>query len=757
MLETVSGSGGISVVAATGTNQAVINGKAIYRVSVTGFGEEMIITDGTAPGTSIVDINPGSAGSSFQIALSYNKDEPNEGILNGWLYFAATTAATGSELFRTNGTIVELFKDVRVGALAGLPSGFNIVSVQDEGVLFFMANDGLGNQVWKTNGLNGNSPNTVQLTTSADFIVVTAIGKLSPSEAKIIVIANATTTGVEPFLLDATSPTPVITLLADLTIGTLSSSYSAGSLSYRCGKAIWWGSATVGGVSTGTELFVSDGTPVGTKILKDIWPGTGSSLSSATAWLDEYEGRCIFIADHYLYSVEPWITDGTPEGTQLLRDFNTISLSAKIAYADSSFFYEKATLETGTDLWKTSGAPGDPGTLVKDLEPTNPFKFGSPFIGSYWKVAGDKLFFMATETATGSELWVSNGTDAGTFIPKEGNVGTANGVETSTTLFEALDNVVIYRGISGGTTNTEPWVSDGTTIGTFQLMDINTGNNGSAPQQGKRVGAYVYFLATTATGPSIWRTQGTVGTTEMVFSIANPLTITSYEVSDSGNIIYAGSSAAAGSEAYWVAAGTSTPVLLKDINPGSGSSTPSGFMFVSNNRAIFTANDSAATPTHLWTTNGTPAGTEALYQPSPVSGSSVALQVRGVVGGKACFFLSGTGIAEGGELWITDGTTLGTSVVDANPGPGSSQVLSFAVVNNKAYFKYRTDGDYYLWETDGTVLGTKKTADMAKTTNGSSFGTQITSTLSTKSWEYVNNRIYFWDLTEDNMQTLINY
>ena len=75
----------------------------------------------------------------------------------------------------------------------------------------------------------------------------------------------------------------------------------------------------------------------------------------------------------------------------------------------------------------------------------------------------------------------------------------------------------------------------------------------------------------------------------------------------------------------------------------------------------------------------------------------------------------------GNELWISDGTSSGTSLLkDINPGNGASNVDNFVVFNSKAYFTANdgTNGRE-LWVTDGTVSGTQMVLDIYSGSTGS--------------------------------------
>jgi ELWxxDGT repeat protein len=90
------------------------------------------------------------------------------------------------------------------------------------------------------------------------------------------------------------------------------------------------------------------------------------------------------------------------------------------------------------------------------------------------------------------------------------------------------------------------------------------------------------------------------------------------------------------------------------------------------------------------------------YQPGPV----VAYNGLG--------YFAATSVVNGRELWRTDGTPAGTSLVrDINPGTGSSSPTNFVVSNGLLFFT-ADDGTHgvEVWKTDGTATGTRMVADL---------------------------------------------
>ncbi len=71
--------------------------------------------------------------------------------------------------------------------------------------------------------------------------------------------------------------------------------------------------------ASGRELWRSDGTPEGTALVRDVLPGPGSASPSC---LVEADGSLLFVADDGRHGDELWRSDGTEAGTELARDIN---------------------------------------------------------------------------------------------------------------------------------------------------------------------------------------------------------------------------------------------------------------------------------------------------------------------------------------------------------------------------------------------------------------------------------------------------
>ncbi len=108
------------------------------------------------------------------------------------------------------------------------------------------------------------------------------------------------------------------------------------------------------GSETGTELWKTDGTPEGTILVKDIFEGNQSS--APIFLLADTENRGYFSAYTNETGHELWRTDGTEEGTQMLFDLYpgpiSSNPSAAIEIGEEIFFCASSSNELGQQIWK---------------------------------------------------------------------------------------------------------------------------------------------------------------------------------------------------------------------------------------------------------------------------------------------------------------------------------------------------------------------------------------------------------------------
>lgn len=282
-------------------------------------------------------------------------------------------------------------------------------------------------------------------------------------------------------------------------------------------------------------------------------------------------------------------------------------------------------------------------------------------------VVSGKLFFYGWGEDTGLELWVSDGTSQGTHIVKNINPGSSDGIFDYRTHFAIMDDRLFFCA-DDGNSGLELWVSDGTEAGTFMVKDINEGSGWGYPQYLTVIGNRIFFTASSqAEGSELWVTDGTTDGTRLVVD-ATP----GPESSDVNNIV------TFNNKIYFT---------VRTYNPFG----------ISGAQSIY----------DLWETDGTSTGSQVFL--NGVNGMHVFN--NHLFFGKA---IANTQPFSKFELYKTDGTLQGTTLVKAIEGGGSFQAPSYYLeVNGKLFFlcRYDVNGANYqdndLWVTDGTTDGTQ--------------------------------------------------
>lgn len=341
--------------------------------------------------------------------------------------------------------------------------------------------------------------------------------------------------------------------------------------------------------------------------------------------------------------------------------------------------------------------------LLKNINSTSPFASSSTIL--YTAFDTSKVIFISDDGIHGVELWITDGTEAGTTLLKDIEPSLAIGSNPSSFTFFKGKYYFLASTIAHGQ---EMWVTDGTTNGTKLFKDLLPGPQSGVPTNFTELNGKLYFTAQIVLNSfEMMVTDGTDTGTKMLIDIDGPgHSSTPFNYHKFNNKIYFyASTASTGKELYstdGTALGTS---LIKDINIGTGNSFPSGFIEL-NNKLLFKAND-GINGMELWSTDGTTAGTVLIKDINPGINESY---IGGFtfLNGKICF--TATDGVNGQELWSTDGTTAGTNMIkDIWPNVAGSVPSFFTPLNGKLYFTADSSVNVKtgIWETDGTNSGTK--------------------------------------------------
>lgn len=221
----------------------------------------------------------------------------------------------------------------------------------------------------------------------------------------------------------------------------------------------------------GNELWISDGSSNGTYMVKDLSPGqVGNNVNNSDpAYFTIYNDLVYFSATaNFVRGL--WVTDGTNAGTHEIKPY--INPGHFIVFENKLFFSAEDNIN-GRELWCSDGTAA--GThLLKNIHPlsgsSDPFNF---------KVMNNKLYFTANDGVYGNELWVTDGTSMGTTIVAD--INTLPNIGSHPSSLTVFNNHLIFN--AGGIEGFELWISDGTAAGTQLLKNINTQSNGEGDSQ----------------------------------------------------------------------------------------------------------------------------------------------------------------------------------------------------------------------------------------------------------------------------------
>lgn len=363
----------------------------------------------------------------------------------------------------------------------------------------------------------------------------------------------------------------------------------------------------------GSEPWVSDGTPAGTGPLADLFPGPDSSITDYYYYDYAELGnwRIVFSANDGISGRELFVTDGTPAGTRLLAD--TISTPAGsdplgLSAVDGRLFFIAHTRTGGAySIYRADSAgPSavaelrDETYVVADMPPSSyslQVQAGS-LGGRYIALVGRR--YKLDDSYQGSfheaSLWVSDGTGAGTSLLLRANAFSDQAFWLALTSEQAFFATADYDN-----SGIRLYATEGISESTRLLREFD--------KMGDQVvlSDTLYFLAATADQEGLWRSDGTAAGTELVAPLAG---IFAYDyglaIVSAGGLIYITSTGPV-SNALWRSDGTAAgTVALRgpqriDRLVGGG------------DLLFFAGGDFGAQP-KLWVSDGSQAGTVGLAQ-----------------------------------------------------------------------------------------------------------------------------------------------
>ena len=349
---------------------------------------------------------------------------------------------------------------------------------------------------------------------------------------------------------------------------------------------------------------------------------------------------------------------------------------SEVTQCSSKIYFSAYSPAGGIELWKTDGTSANT-KQVKDINTTS--SASAVNNGNLINLNANEIIFPAFTPETGTELWKSDGTEAGTVLVKDLVPGEAG---IYPTIYESKNGKVYFSLYNDTSKANDIYVTNGTNAGTKRIVKV-IGSLGTLQVADNGIVFYTLYDYNTSNYLQLWRIDSSSNNFRLSLNINN---VNGLGIGVAGNTCYFCDGATG---KLWESNGAinGTNVLANNISGAS-------FFTTINNKIIFTAN-SFDKGSGLWISDGTINGTILLKNMSVNINSGTAILSNKL-------YFSGSEGIKGNELYRTDGTPAGTKLVkDITPGEFySSNPANFTTVKSFVFFTATDDtGQRGLWKT----------------------------------------------------------
>jgi ELWxxDGT repeat protein len=598
-------------------------------------GQEVWRSEGAPANTSLLmDLVPGSVGSNPYDLKRLDATH---------LVFIAQDASEKNQVYITNDTGTQV---VQLTAFSEPKYGINILWVEQEHWIYIAVPGSSGRDLWRSDGTPGGTgllaPNVVDNYTGQSVAV--------PFQGWLYLAAPGTA-GRELHRINHT--VDALVLVKDLCPGECGSNtgnVTAGAdrLYFTAttpdqGDAIWY---TTGPIQGQTEDPVD--------VMADLVADNSYRVMYMS--LTPTSGGLFFIADDFVDGRELYFTAGTPETTHMVIETapgaemtswpNLVGL-----LGDTLFFSVYATQATtnSTIIYKTTGS----GAVAL---PTG----GRSIVDGPAQI-GDSLYFILSGSSSADELWKFSESGAPEYIFTFPGIAGSPYVKIG-----VWNNMFVLPAFAPGF-GYEPWLSDGTALGTHMLADINQQQqrfSGGTDLSVVYKGAVYFPFYDGIHKEGIFRTDGSAGGTQFVGETRDEISGLKTAAVSNGYLYFIGvDSQGQYDRGLWRTDGTEAGTQwISDDNPS--------VLVNADDRLFFPGYDNASATQGLFAMNP---GDE---QPKMIL-DAYPFQI-GARGGE-CLFTQWEANPIRWELWKSDGTENGTQQIASFP-------TSFTYADIKASF-----------------------------------------------------------------------
>ncbi len=431
--------------------------------------------------------------------------------------------------------------------------------------------------------------------------------------------------------------------------------------------------------------------------------GSRTASGSSPDFFYPIGDKTLFLASTTETGGELWVSDSTSEGTRLLVDLCPGPCSSQATYpfamVGDLLFFGVVSNVGRTELWVTAGTPESTYRLT-----VGPGLASGSYTYPSWTEFLGRLYFSWRDPLHGNELWSSDGTPAGTqrvIDVRPGPRGSDPGdlVSFDGRLWFSADDGLHGRSI---------YRSDGSALGTKRIAVPTRRAAGGilALSDG------LVFWTGDEVRQALWSISPTTGKPEKLFGLAESFgqRFTYQVVVHRGELLFAGRPAGA-PQGLWTTDGTVAGTRLLHafggnvrslaLIPYGGAAIGDVFVF-----QLFRGDRRAPLGSvrkiELWATDGTSAGT-----------GPIADLCRGECFEHNSWILPGRprahvilGTFAPHEIWTTDGTVSGTRQI------ARGLIAPLGTVGSDFYFsrvsrETSTGPRLDIWASDGTAEGTR--------------------------------------------------
>jgi ELWxxDGT repeat protein len=420
-----------------------------------------------------------------------------------------------------------------------------------------------------------------------------------------------------------------------------------------------------------TEWWTSDGTEAGTRLVKDLLR----------------DGRYLVISDkqravldgvlYFTFTAEDeelWRTDCTPEGTYRVKDIHPGpqgSHPTELTVLGKQLFFVANDGTRGFELWKSDGS-------AKGTVPVRSAK------------AAPVAAKSARKSSSGHSVHrTPNAQQQAAIAGALNYAGAAVGNGPRPKELHVVGNQLVYL-FDDGVSGTELWRSDGTDAGTRLLKETRPGKDSISPAHFQSAGRYLYFRSLISDPQlELWRTDGTAEGTVLVKGISSDWSDGGWEQASCGDNIVFTLQKEARNQLWWSDGSEAGTRPLGVGGAASVAATEKGIFILTN--------PGQSAESTLYALRG---GTLQRVTSLPKSPSNSLYTQMVAVSGRL-FFDEVASSTAGRTLWTSDGTVEGTFRLGSFAGLGEYGGRYFAAIGQRVYFTAaRTDGDVELWSVD---------------------------------------------------------